>query len=89
MRAIAMLRSGNSIRFTTKEVEETQAVGIDLDGVKSPDAFANALVPWIEALGEVRPDLLDKIAQELAKAKGAKLPPRFSVVPSADWPEQS
>ena len=87
-----MLRSGNSIRFTTKEVEDTRTLGIDLDGVKSPDDFANALVPWIEALGDVRPDLLDKIAQDLAKAKGATLPPRnarLSVVPSSDCPEKS
>lgn len=84
-----MLCSGRSIRFTAKEVEETQALGIDLHGVKSPDDFAHALVPWIEALGEVRPDLLDKLAQDLAKAKGVKLPPRLSVVPSSDCPERS
>ena len=84
-----MLRSGNSIRFTAKEVSETQALGIDLHGVKSPEDFANALVPWFEALGEMRPDLLEKIAQDLAKARGAKLPPGLSVVPSSDCSEQS
>ena len=84
-----MLRSGNSIRFTAKEAEQGQELGIDVSGVKSPDDFANALVPWIEALGEVRPDLLDKLAQDLAKAKGAKLPPRLSIVPSSDYPEKS
>ena len=84
-----MLRSGKSIRFTAKEAEEAQELGIDLNGVKSPDEFANALVPWIEALGEVRPDLLDKLAQDLAKAKSVKLPPRLSVVPSSDCPERS
>ena len=49
-----------AIRYDSrpKEAEEAQELGIDLDGVKSPDGFANALVPWIEALGEVRPDLL-------------------------------
>lgn len=71
-----MLCSGRSIRFTAKEVEETQALGIDLRGVKSPDDFAYALVPWIHALGEVRPDLLDRIAQDLAKAK-TKRPPQL------------
>jgi hypothetical protein len=84
-----MLCSGRSIRFTAKEVEETQTLGIDLSGVKSPDDFAHALVPWIEALGEVRPDLLDRLAQDLAKAKGTKLPPDFSVVPSSDCSEKS
>lgn len=84
-----MLRSGNSLRFTAKEVEEHQGFGVDLGDVKSPDDFVNALVPWIEALGEVRPDLLAKLAQDMAKAKGAKLPPRLSVVPSSDYPEKS
>ena len=87
-----MLRSGNSLRFTAKEVERHLEFGIDLDGVTSPDDFADALVPWIEALAEVRPDLLDKLAQDLAKAKGATLPPnnaQLSVVPSSDYPEKS
>jgi len=87
-----MLRSGNALRFTANEVERHQEFGIDLDGVKSPDDFADALVPWIEALAEVRPDLLDKLAQDLAKVKGAKLPPndaRLSVVSSSDCPEKS
>ena len=84
-----MLRSGNSIRITANEAKEAQTLGIDLNGVKSPDDFANALAPWIEALGQVRPDLLGRLAQDLVKAKGAKLPPRLSVVPSSDCPEQS
>jgi hypothetical protein len=84
-----MLRSGNSIRFTPKEAEEAQELGLDLNGVKSPDDFANALVPWIEALAEVRPDLLDRLAEDLAKPKGVKLSPRLSVVPSSDYPERS
>jgi len=87
-----MLRSGNSLRFTAKEVEQHQEFGIDLNDVKSPDDFAGALVPWIEALAEVRPDLLDKLAQDLAKAKGVTLPPKnaqLSVVPSSDYPEKS
>ena len=84
-----MLRAGNSIRFTATEAKEAEELGINVSDVKSPDDFANALVPWIEALGEVRPDLLDKLAQELAKAKGVKLPPRLSVVPSSDCPARS
>jgi hypothetical protein len=82
-----MLRSGKAIRFTAKEIETNQKIGLDLRGVKSPDDFGNAIIPWIDALGEVRPDLLDRFAQELAKAKGAKLPARLSVVPSSDSPD--
>lgn len=84
-----MLRSGRSIRFTAKEIGDAQELGIELDGAKSPDDFANALVPWIEALGEVRPDLLLRLTQDLAKARGVKLPPGLSVVPPSDCPERS
>lgn len=84
-----MLWSSDSVRFTRKEAEDAQELGLDVGGVKSPDDFANALVPWIEALGEVRPDLLDKLAHDLAKAKGVKRPPRLSVVPSSDCPAKS
>ena len=87
-----MLRSGNSLRFTAREVEQHRGLGIDLAGVKSPGDVANALVPWIDALGEVRPDLLDKLARDLARAKGVKPPPPLdlgNVVPSPDCPEKS
>lgn len=87
-----MLRSGNSLRFTAREVEQHQGLGVDLTGVNTPDDFANALVPWIDALCEVRPDLLDKLARDLARAKGVKLPPRLGLVnvdPSSNCPEQS
>lgn len=76
-----MLRSGNAIRFTAKEIEDNRKIGFNLQGVTSPDGFGNAILPWVEALCEVRPDLLDKLVQELAKAKEVKLPPRLSVVP--------
>lgn len=82
-----MIRSGKSIRFTPNEVDELQKLGIDLGAVKSSEDFANALYPWIEALGEVRPDLLEKMVTELARSKGIKLPPRLSVVPSHDSPD--
>ena len=82
-----MLRSGNAIRFTAKEVEETREIGLDLQGVTSADDFAHAIAPWLEALGEVRPELLDQLAQELAKAAGVTLPARLSVVPSSGFPD--
>jgi hypothetical protein len=87
-----MLRSGNLLRFTAREVEEHQGLGVDLSGVKTPDDFANALVPWIDALGAVRPDLLDKLARDLARAKGGRLPPQLGLVnfaPSSNCPAQS
>ena len=70
-----MLQSGRSIRFTPTEIEELRALGIDIGGVKSPNTFASALEPWIQALTEVRPDLFDRIVREIAAAKGNRLPP--------------
>jgi hypothetical protein len=65
-----MLQSDESLRFTPTEIEYFRALGIDLSGVRSPDDFAATLEPWFHALGEVRPDLFDKIVQEIAAAKG-------------------
>ena len=87
-----MLHSDKSHRFTAKEVESCQQVGLDLQDVTTPDAFANTLEPWLDAVAIVRPDLFDKIAQGLADAKGITLPPRLTVVsnaPSPDFPEKS
>jgi hypothetical protein len=81
-----MLRSGRSIGFTAEEVEETQALGIDLRGVKTPDDFAYALVLWIHALGEVRPDLWTGSRRIWRRRNGRR---NLSVAPSSDCPEQS
>ena len=84
-----MIRSGDSLRLTAPEVELLDDMGIDATGVKSPSDFANAIYPWIVALGEVRPDLFEQLAKELSEKKGIKLPPRLFVVASTDSPEQS
>lgn len=44
--------------------------------IKSADGSAAALEPWLHALAETRPDLLDKIAGKIAAAKGIRLPPQ-------------
>lgn len=64
-----MLRSGRSLRLTATEMEELEALGIDVRGVKSAADFAAALEPWVHALADVRPDLFDRIACEIAAAK--------------------
>lgn len=79
-----MLRSGRSIRFTATEIEEFRALDIDLSGVKSSDDFAAALEPWLQALVDVRPDLFDRIASEIAAAKGMRLPRDSRVIPDAE-----
>ena len=73
-----MLKSGSSIRFTATEVDELAELGIDVAGARSAEDFAAALEPWLHALAETRPDLLDKIATECAARKRIRQPPEQS-----------
>ncbi len=84
---IAMVRSGNSVRFTPNEVEEFRQVGLDLGDVKCQNDIEQEVSRWAHALADERFDLLEKIASEMAKAKGVKLPPRLNVLPSAESPQ--
>lgn len=85
-----MLRTGDSLRFTPAEVEDFRKLGIDFSGVRTQADVEASLAQWTNALGEERPDLLEKIALEMAKAKGVLPPPRLSVVgPEPGSPRQS
>jgi len=85
-----MLRAGDSLRFTAAEIEAFRSLGIDFDGVRTQADVEAALAQWAGVLNEERPDLLEKIALELAKAKGVLPPPRLNVVGLAPGcPEQS
>lgn len=79
-----MLKSDHSLRFTSDEIERYSALGIDVSGVRSRDDFASVMESWFHAIGEVRPDLFDKIAREIAAAKGIRLPPSLCLVPGAE-----
>jgi hypothetical protein len=83
-----MIRSGNSIRFTGPEVDEYRRIGLDFGDARTPGAVASEIAQWTLTLADERPDLLEKIASAMSKAKGAKLPPKLSVVPSDDSPAQ-
>jgi hypothetical protein len=74
-----MIRSGNSTRFTPKEVDEFRQVGLDMADVKGQKDIDAAVTRWTYTLANERPDLLEQIAVEMAKAKGVKLPPKLSV----------
>jgi hypothetical protein len=74
-----MIRSGNSTRFTPHEVSDLRQVGLDLADVKCQDDLDAELTRWAHTLADERFDLLEKIAGEMAKAKGVKLPPKLSV----------
>ena len=84
---IAMIRSGNSARFTPNEVEELRQVGLDLGDAKCQNDIEQEVSRWAHTLADERFDLLEKIASAMAKAKGVKLPPRLNVVPPAESPQ--
>ncbi len=73
-----MIRCGQSIRFTAGEIEEGRKCGLDLRGVKTDADLAKAEIELISTLASERPALLEKIAAELARRKGIKLPPRLA-----------
>ncbi|QDL38542.1 hypothetical protein [Rhodoferax sediminis] len=88
-----MLRAGNAVRFTPNEVEDYRSLGIDFAGTRTQDDIEQALSRWAQTLADERPDLLDKIVLEMAKARGVRPPPSLdrvvSDVPSAGSPGQS
>ena len=84
---IAMIRSGNSVRFTPNEIEEFRQVGLDLGNVECQNDIEQEVSRWAHTLADARFELLEKIAWAMAKAKGVKPPPKLSVVPSAESPQ--
>jgi hypothetical protein len=93
MEAHTMLRAGKTRRFTPNEVEEFRSLGLDFEGVRTQDDIEQALATWAGTLADERPDLLDRIVSEMAKAKGVKPPARLTTVvsgaPSAGSRRQS
>ena len=75
-----MIRLGDSARFTPHEVDEFRRVGLDMGNVKHERDIEQELSRWAHVLADERFDLLEKIALELARANGAKLPTKFGVV---------
>ena len=75
-----MLRAGQTLRFTPDEIEGFLRPGLDFDGARTQDDVEQVLTRWADTLNEERPDLLDRIAAELAKTKGVHLPARLTRV---------
>ena len=75
-----MLRAGKALRFTPAEVATYRSLGIDFDGARTQDDINHAPAAWAGTLADERPDLLDSIVSEMAKAKGVKPPPRLERV---------
>lgn len=85
-----MISSGNVLRFTPHEVDDYSKVGVDVSGVKSQAHLQGRIEDWAQALSEEQPALLEKIAFEMARLKGVKLPPKLAVVTlSENYPQQS
>ena len=78
-----MIRLGNSARFTPREVDEFRQFGLDMGNVKHQKDIEQELSRWAHILADERFDLLEKIALEMAKANGAKLPAKLRVVMQA------
>jgi len=73
-----MLRAGDALRFTPDEIEDFRKLGLDFDGARTQDDLDQALARWADTLNDELPDLLEKIAAELAKARGIPLPARLT-----------
>ena len=77
-----MIESGTLACFTPNEVEEFRQIGLDFSNVRHQDDIEREVSRWVHTLADERFDLLEKIASEMAKAKGVKLPPKLTAVPS-------
>ncbi|RTL56524.1 MAG: hypothetical protein EKK46_04790 [Rhodocyclaceae bacterium] len=75
-----MLRAGDVLRFAPDEIEDFRKIGLDFDGAQTRGDIEQALAQWVGTLNEERPDLLEKIAVAMAKAKGIPLPARLTRV---------
>ena len=73
-----MLRAGDALRFTPDEIEDFRKLGLDFDGARTQDDIDQALARWADTLNDERPDLLEKIAAAMAKARGIRLPARLT-----------
>lgn len=73
-----MLRAGDALRFTPGEIEDFRKLGLDFDGARTQDDIDQALARWTDTLNDERPDLLEKIAAAMAKARGIPLPARLT-----------
>ena len=73
-----MLRAGDALRFTPGEIEDFRKLGLDFDGARTQDDIDQALARWADTLNDERPNLLEKIAAAMAKARGIPLPARLT-----------
>ena len=75
-----MLRAGDTLRFTPDEIEDYRKLGLDFDGARTQGDVEQELTRWVDTLNDERPDLLEKIATEMSKARSVPLPARLTRV---------
>lgn len=75
-----MLKSGNQVRFTEGEVKRAAELGLDLSHVRTREAYSREVIELITTLEHDRPELLEKIAEAIARKTGKKLPPKLTSV---------
>ena len=75
-----MLRAGDALRFTPDEIEAYRQLALDFHGARTRDDIQQPFTRWADTLNDERPDLLEKIAVAMAKARGIKLPARLTRV---------
>jgi hypothetical protein len=75
-----MIRLGNSARFSPHEIDKLRQVGLDMSDLKHQQGIERELSRWAHILADERFDLLERIALEMARAKGVKLPTKLSAV---------
>jgi hypothetical protein len=76
-----MIRLGDSARFTPTEVEEFRHIGLDFGDVKHQGDIEQEVNRWAHTIADERFELLEKIASEMARAKGVKLPSTLTIEP--------
>ena len=66
---IAMIRSGNSVRFTPNEVEEFRQVGLDLGDVECQNDIEQEVSRWAHTLADERFELWRRSLRRWRKRK--------------------
>ncbi len=86
-----MLTCGRNLRFTASEIQRHEGIGLDLNGVRSVDQFANVVGFWALVMAEVRPDIVqklermlrDRLASELSEADASLDVPAAAMITCA------
>lgn len=83
-----MVRSGNLVRFTSSEVEAFRQIGLTLSNVRHQSDIEQEVSRWARTIADERFDLLEKIALEMARARGLRLTPKLGIASKQANPKQ-